>query len=196
MLFEHPRGGEPATYALAALLCLHASRLPARLDDSGNLRSLLDQDRSRWDFPLAAEGLRLLALAAEGAEATEYHIEAAIAAVHSRARRVEDTEWKTIVSLYDALLSIRPSPIVALNRAVAIAQSEGPERGLEEIDSIDGRERLSSYPFYFAAIGELELRLGRLEPAKERFRSALALARNPTERRFLKQRVSACGGTP
>jgi RNA polymerase sigma factor (sigma-70 family) len=195
VLLDHPVGGSPATYALAALMCLHAARLPARVDDSGNLRSLLDQDRSRWDRPLAAEGLRLLELAAEGPEASEYHIEAAIAAVHARARRAEDTDWKTIVSLYDALMAIRPSPIVALNRAIAVAQREGPERGLEEIDAIAEHERLASYPFYPAAIGELELRLGRREIARERFRSALALARNPDERRFLESRVSACEGT-
>jgi RNA polymerase sigma-70 factor (ECF subfamily) len=193
VLLDHPLGRTPANHALAALMRLHASRLPARVDDSGNLRSLLDQDRSKWDRSLAAEGLRLLELAAEGREASEYHIEAAIAAVHARASRAQDTDWKTIVSLYDTLMTIRSSPIVALNRAIAIAQSEGPERGLEEIGSIDGRERLASYPFYPAAIGELELRLGRRESARERFRSALALARNPDERRFLEGRVGACG---
>jgi RNA polymerase sigma-70 factor (ECF subfamily) len=195
VLLDHPVGGAPATYALAALMCLHAARLPARVDDSGNLRSLFDQDRSRWDRPLAAEGLRLLELAAEGSEASEYHIEAAIAAVHARSRRAEDTDWKTIVSLYDALMAIRPSPIVALNRAIAVAQREGPERGLEEIEAIAGRDRLVHYPFYPAAIGELELRLGRREVARERFRSALALARNSDERRFLEQRVNACDAT-
>jgi len=192
VLLDHPAGRDPATHALAALMCLHAARLPARVDESGNLRSLLDQDRSRWDRPLAAEGLRLLELAAEGPEASEYHIEAAIAAVHARARRAEDTSWKTIVSLYDTLMTIRPSPMVALNRAIAVSQSEGPERGLQEIDSIAGRERLAAYPFYPAAIGELELRLGRRESARENFLSALALARNPDERRFLQRRVSAC----
>ena len=194
VLLDHPLGRTPANHALAALMCLHASRLPARLDDSGNLRSLLDQDRSRWDRPLAAEGLRLLALAAEGSEASEYHIEAAIAAVHARAPRAEATDWKTIVALYDTLMAIRPSPIVALNRAIAVAQSEGPARGLEEIGSIAGRERLATYPFYPAAIGELELRLGRWESAQESFRSALELARNPDERRFLETRIAACRG--
>jgi len=196
VLLAHPGGGTPETYALAALMCLHASRLPARIDDSGNLRSLFDQDRSKWDHGLAAEGLRFLELAAEGPEATAYHLEAAIAAVHVRAPRAEDTDWKTIVLLYDALLAIRPSPIVALNRAIAVAQSEGPRRGLEEIEAIEGRDRLQTYPFYPAAIGELELRLGRRDSARERFRSALALARNPDERRFLESRVSACGDLP
>ncbi len=89
-------------------------------------------------------------------------------------------------------MTIRPSPIVALNRAIAIAQNEGPERGLEEIGSITGRDRLAAYPFYSAALGELEFRRGRHETAREHFQAALALARNPMERRFLDQRVSAC----
>jgi RNA polymerase sigma-70 factor (ECF subfamily) len=91
-------------------------------------------------------------------------------------------------------MTIRPSPIVALNRAIAVAQNEGPGRGLEEIGAIAGSDRLAGYPFYCAALGELELRSGRRAIAREHFRAALALARNPMERRFLDQRVSACGG--
>ena len=192
VLLKNPKGRAPATYALAALMHLDAARLPARLDSSGNLRSLFEQDRSIWDRELAAEGLKLLELSAAGAEASEYHLEAAIAAVHARAFRAEDTDWKTIVSLYDMLMTIRPSPIVALNRAIAVAQAEGPERGLEEIGSIAGREKLATYPFYPAAVGELEFRRGMPEAARERFQAALALARNPAERRFLEQRVRAC----
>ncbi|HEV2199706.1 MAG TPA: sigma-70 family RNA polymerase sigma factor [Bryobacteraceae bacterium] len=190
MLLQHPLGTTPATYALAALMCLGAARLPGRMDASGNLSSLFDQDRSRWDQELVVEGLKLLDLSATGSEITEYHVEAAIASVHARALRVEDTDWKTIVTLYDKLMTIHPSPVVALNRAIAVAQSEGPERGLEEIGSIAGRDRLAAYPFYPAALGELEFRRGRLETAREHFRAALALARNPAERRFLEQRVT------
>jgi RNA polymerase sigma-70 factor (ECF subfamily) len=105
---------------------------------------------------------------------------------------VEDTDWATIVALYDTLMTIRPSPVVALNRAIAVAQHEGPERGLAEIRAIEDRSRLSAYPFYAAALGELELRRGRHEAAREHFRAALALARSPMECRFLEQRVSAC----
>ena len=135
LLLEHPLGATPVTYALTALMCLDAARLPARVDASGNLISLIDQDRSQWDQELIAEGQRLLALSAAGFELTQYHLEAAIAAVHASARRTEDTDWEAVVSLYDRLMMIRPSPIVALNRAIAIAQNEGPERGLEEIRS-------------------------------------------------------------
>ena len=192
MLFDHPLAAVPATYALSAMMCLHAARLPARLDASGNLSALADQDRSKWDPTLIAEGRRLLDLSATGDELTEYHIEAAIAAVHASAPRVEETDWAQIVALYDTLMKLRPSPVVALNRAIAIAHREGPERGLEEIRAIANVERLSSYPFYFAALGELELRSGHREIARTHFREALAHARNSMERRFLEQRVIAC----
>lgn len=192
MLLEHPLGITPATYALAALMCFDAARLPARVDASGNLNSLFEQNRSQWDQQLVVEGLKLLELSATGFELTEYHIEAAIASIHTRALRAEDTDWAHIVSLYDTLMTIRPSPIVALNRAIAIGQNEGPERGLEEIRSISDSDRLAAYPFYSAALGEFELRLGRHETAREHFQTALALARSPMERRFLDQRASAC----
>src|SRR5882724_1022917 len=119
MLLEHPLGATPPTFALAALMCLHAARLPARVDDSGDLSSLFDQDRSLWDQELVGEGLQLLDLSATGPVLTEYHVEAAIASIHARAVHAEDTDWPTIVSLYDTLMTIRPSPIVALNRAIA-----------------------------------------------------------------------------
>jgi predicted RNA polymerase sigma factor len=192
LLLGHPLGTTPTTHALAALMCLDAARLPARVDASGNLISLLDQDRSQWDQELITEGLRFLELSATGSELTQYHVEAAIASIHACSRCMEDTDWKAVVSLYNTLMTIRPSPIVALNRAIAIAQSEGPERGLEEIRSITDCDRLAAYPFYSAAVGELELRRGRYETAREHFRAALALARNPMERRFLDRRLGAC----
>jgi RNA polymerase sigma factor (sigma-70 family) len=193
VLLQHPLGETPTTYALSALLCLSTARLPARVDESGNLSSLFEQDRSRWDRELLAEGLKLLELSAAGTELTEYHIEAAIASVHATARRAEDTDWANIVTLYDSLMTIRPSPIVALNRAIAVAQRDGPERGLEEIGAIEDRDRLSAYPFYSAALGEFEFRRGEFGAARRHFVAALALARNPAERRFLEQRVKVCG---
>jgi RNA polymerase sigma-70 factor (ECF subfamily) len=192
VLLEHPQGATSATHALAALMCLNASRLPARVDATGKLSSLLDQDRSRWDQELVAEGVKLLELSATGCELTVYHVEAAIASIHARALRAEDTDWQTIVSLYDTLMMIGPSPIVALNRAIAIAQQEGPERGLEEIGAIANSERLGSYPFYHAALGEFELRTRRKAIARDHFRTALSLARNPMERQFYEQRMAAC----
>jgi RNA polymerase sigma-70 factor (ECF subfamily) len=192
VLLDHPLGAVPATYALSALMRLNAARLPARLDASGDLLALADQDRSLWDRSLIAEGLRLLDLAATGSDLTEYHIEAAIASVHSTARGPEDTDWTMIVSLYDTLMRLRPSPIVALNRAIAIAQRDGPESGLEAIRAIENADRLDGYPFYAATLGELEFRSGRYSSAREHFRAALARARNPIERRFLAKRIRAC----
>ena len=192
LLFEHPLAATPVSYALSAMMCLHAARLPARLDASGNLSALADQDRSLWDSELIAEGLQLLELSATGAELSEYHVEAGIAALHATAARVEETDWRRIVSLYGTLMQLRPSPVVALNRAIAIAQLEGPERGLEEIRAIADVERLSGYPFYFAALGELELRCGKREIARGHFCAARKLARNEMERRFLERRADAC----
>ena len=192
LLLEHPLGATPATDALTALMCLNAARLPARSDSAGDLLALFDQDRSKWDRGLVAEGEQLLQRSARGPELTPYHVEAAIAWVHANAGRAEDTDWSQIVTLYDMLMAIRPSPIVALNRAIALAQQEGPESGLRAIDAIEERERLVRYPFFPAALGELELRAGRQASARQHFREAARLARNPAERRFLQQREIAC----
>ena len=192
LLREHPRGATPATYALAALMCLDAARLPGRRDPAGNLCALFDQDRSQWDASLISAGEKLLELSASGSELTEYHVEAAIAWTHASARRAEETDWAAIVALYDRLLALRPSPVVALNRAIAIAQREGPARGLEEIHAIAGSGRLAKYPFYHAALGEFERQNGNPKTARSHLRTALALARNPTERRFLAKRLNAC----
>jgi predicted RNA polymerase sigma factor len=192
VLLEHPLGRSPATYAMAALMSLHAARLPGRLDSLGHLVALVDQDRSKWDPELIGEGLAFLSASGNGADLTEYHLEAAIAAVHARASGIEDTNWRTIVSLYDALMTLRPTPVLALNRAIAVGLSEGPDRGLKEIGAIVDHERLVAYPFYHAALGDFELRSGRNEIAGEHFRKALTVARNAVEREFLDRRVNAC----
>ena len=192
ILLGHPLAATPTTHALAALMHLHAARLPGRVDPDGNLSSFFEQDRSKWDAQLIAEGQRLLNLAATGQALSEYHVEAGIAAIHATAPSAENTDWRTIVSFYDMLMTIRPSPVVALNRAIAIAELEGPERGLQELRAIEGRDRLLSYPFYSAALGELELRRGRRRVGRDHFKAALLLARSPMERQFLERRVSAC----
>jgi len=194
ILLDHSFGKVPTTYALSALMHLNAARLPARVDESGNLNSLFDQDRSKWDQELMVRGLTLLDLSATGSKITEYHLEAAIASIHTQAARVEETDWEAIVSLYDKLIGIRQSPIVALNRAIAVAQLKGAERGLEEIRAIPDGQRLAHYPFYYAALGEFELRIGRQENARQQFERALDLARNSMERRFLRQKINACAG--
>ncbi len=192
LLIDHPRGRTPATYALAALMSFNAARLPTRIDASGDLVPLYDQDRSRWDRGLIDEGLRLLTLAAVGSDVTSYHLEAAVAAAHARAATPRDTDWTQIVWLYDMLMAIRPGPVIALNRAIAVAQKDGPERGLDAIRAIDDVDRLSTYPFLPAALGELELRRGDRPAAARHFRAALALARSPVERRHYQRRINAC----
>jgi RNA polymerase sigma factor (sigma-70 family) len=192
LLQEHALGSTPATDALAALMHLNAARLPARSDSAGDLLALFDQDRSKWDRILVAEGEHLLHRSARGPELTAYHVEAAIAWVHASAARAEDTDWSQIVALYDMLMAIRPSPVVALNRAIALAQQEGPESGIRAIEAIEHRERLARYPFFPAALGELEFRAGRWASARRHFREALRVARNRPERRFLQQREIAC----
>lgn len=192
LLLEHPLGATPATYALLALMVLNEARLPGRLDAGGDLLALADQDRTRWDPSKIAEGLKLLELSATGPQLSSYHIEAAISALHATAPSTAGTDWCSIVSLYDTLLSIAPTPVVELNRAIAIAQAHGPERGLEAVHAIAERERLTGYPFYAATLGELEFRRGHTSRAREHFEAALALTRNSMERRFIDKRIQAC----
>ena len=194
LLHEHPLASTPPTCALLALMCLHAARLPSRVDESGRLSLLPDQDRSQWDRQLIARGQSLLERSAVGSELSEYHVEAAIAWCHASAPAAEATNWAQIVALYDMLMRIRPTPVVALNRAIAIAQHAGPEEGLTAIHAIAGRERLSEYPFYPLALGELEFQCGRCATAHQHFTAALPLARNPTEQRYIEQRIGACIG--
>jgi RNA polymerase sigma factor (sigma-70 family) len=190
-LLENSLVATPATFALCALMCFHAARLRARVDARGDLIPLADQDRSLWDKRLIAKGNGLLDRSAIGPQLTEYHIEAAIASLHSTAARADETDWPRLVWLYDTLLAIRPSPVIALNRAIAVAYAKGPERGLEAIAAIPEHERLASYPFFPAALAELELRAGKIDEAREHFQAAAALARNSMERRFLELRVEA-----
>jgi predicted RNA polymerase sigma factor len=192
LLREHPLAATPATTALAALMSLSAARLPARLDPAGDLSALGDQDRTRWDPRLVADGLALFEASAAGSQLTAYHVEAAIAAVHAGAPSTAATDWAQVVALYDRLMAIAPSPVVALNRAVAIGQRDGAAAGLAALHAIADRERLSRYPFYPAALGELELARGDRDAARAHFEAALALARNAAERRFLAKRIATC----
>jgi len=190
LLLEHPLGAIASSYALSALMCLNKARLPARLDSAGKLNSLFDQDRSLWDQQLVEEGLQLLDLSAKGSELSEYHVEAAIAAVHATAPSIGETNWAEIVSLYDTLLTIRPTPIVALNRAIAIGQRDGPKHGIAALNAIADAARLAKYPFYHAAFAEFNLQSGQAESAREHFEQALKFARNQMERQFFERRVA------
>jgi RNA polymerase sigma factor (sigma-70 family) len=192
LLIEFPPAASPETHALAALMCLHAARLPARADAAGDLNPLFEQERARWDAQLIEQGLAWLDRSAAGPLISAYHIEAAIAAAHATARSIDETNWDQIVGLYDRLMHIDPSPVVALNRAIAIGQRDGADRGLEALRAIGDADRLARYPFYQAAMGELEFRRGNLSTANRHFVSAAALARSGSERRFLEKRAREC----
>jgi len=189
LLAAHEATARPQTFALLALMCLHGARLPGRLDTAGVPIPLEEQDRALWDRALAREGAAWLARA--GAEPpTALLLEAAIAAEHCFAPSFAETDWRAIVTLYDALLAQRSSPVVALNRAIALAQIEGPERGLAELRAIEGRERLARYPFYSAALGELHRRAGHREDAAEEFRRAVRLARSSAEKHYFRRKLA------
>jgi RNA polymerase sigma factor (sigma-70 family) len=192
LLAGAPGIATPATHALLALMCLVAARLPGRLDANGDLVPLRDQDRAKWDQALVRLGIAELNTSATGEEISPFHLEAAIAYEHTVAPTHAETNWLRIVSLYDALRAVRPSPVVALSRAIAVGELEGPLRALEELAKITDRERFDRSPFYAAAVGEEQLRAGKLEGARESFKTALALARSPAERRYLELRLAKC----
>jgi RNA polymerase sigma-70 factor, ECF subfamily len=181
---------EPEALGLLALMTLHDARRAARFDPDGDLVLLADQDRGRWDQARIEAGLALLDRARRRGVAGPYLLQAAIAAEHARAPRAEDTDWARIVSLYDALHMIDSSPVVELNRAVAVAMADGPELGLAELERIEGLDR---YHLLHSSRGELLRRLGRPAEASASFGRALELATNPAERRLLERRLGECG---
>ncbi len=175
--------------ALLALMLLHDSRREARLDANGNLATLEDQDRGRWNREQISEALPLVAEAFAG-DAGPFAIQAAIAAVHCRASSAEETNWREIVSLYDLLARVQPSPIVSLNRAVAVAMVDGPEAALEIIEAIAADGKLDDYHLLHAARADLLRRLQSYDKAEQSYVRALELVTNDSERRFLKRRLA------
>ena len=192
LLVEHPAGDRPPAHALLALMLLNAARLETRSDEEGNLLRLEEQDRSRWDAELIARGLSHLSRSASGDELSEYHLQAGIAACHGAAPDYAATDWRQILALYDRLMAMDGSPIVALNRAIAVAKVRGPGAGLEALQAIRKREMLESYHLLFAVEGDFQAELGRKAEAAESFRQALALAHTESERAFLERRLRAC----
>jgi RNA polymerase sigma factor (sigma-70 family) len=180
---------EPEVLGLLALMQLQASRAATRADADGNLILLADQDRARWDRARIAEGLACLARA--GAAAGPYQLQAAIAACHARAPSWESTDWPGIVEIYDALSEIAPSPVVALNRAVAVGLARGPEAGLAALDAIESAA-LRDYHLLPSARADFLRRLGRLTEAAREYRRALGLTDNAREQRFLASRLADC----
>ncbi len=182
--------GDAETAGLLALMLLHDARRETRLDAEGEIVLLEDQDRSRWARAQIEEGLGLVEMALRGRPAGPYAVQAAIAATHARARRAADTDWREIAALYAHLLTLRPSPVIALNRAVAVAMAFGPEQGLTLIDAIEARGELSDYYLLPAARADLLRRMARWSEAAEAYRAALALVKGNPERRFLERRLA------
>jgi RNA polymerase sigma-70 factor, ECF subfamily len=185
---------EPEVYGLVALMEIHAARLPARSDDAGEPIPLLEQDRGRWDQLLLRRGFIALLRAGETARPVgRYVLQAAIAACHGRARSADATDWGQIVALYDLLSLVAPSPVVELNRAVAVAMSAGPSRGLEVVDGLAGEAALEEYHLLPSVRADLLLRLGRVAEARAEFERAASMTRNERERASLLRRAEACG---
>ena len=181
----------PTVHALLALLLLSAARMPARLDEAGDLVPLDRQDRTRWDPARLGEGFARLAAAATGTTLTAYHLEAMIAACHAMATGYAATDWTRIVELYDQLLAILPSPVVALQRAIAIGRAKGPRAGLHALGQVAGDERLDDDPVVEAASAELKAQLGDRSGARAAYQRALELATEDAERRFLERKLAA-----
>jgi RNA polymerase sigma factor (sigma-70 family) len=185
ILVTHPVGRTPRSHALLALMLLTAARFPSRLDEHGALLRLDDQDRRKWNHDLIHRGLMELVAAADGTEVSEYHLQAGIAAIHCTAPDYASTDWARILTHYDELNRIKPSPVVALNRAVAVANLHGPQAGLDAIAKIPDRERLETHYLLHAVAGELHWRLKNHRAAAESYRSALRLAQVGPEQNYL-----------
>jgi len=184
---------EAEVHGLVALMEIQSSRFAARQDPSGQPILLLDQDRGRWDRLLIQRGLAALERAeALAAEPGPYALQAALAACHARARTAEETDWARIVSLYDALAAAQPSPVVELNRAVAVGMAQGPAAGLRIVDGLRAEPALRDYPFLPSVRGDLLFKLGRRAEARVEFERAAALSRNTRERALLEARAAAC----
>ena len=184
---------EPEAIGLLALMLLHESRRAARASATGDLILLEEQDRSLWDRDMIAEGTALVERALATRRMGPYTLQAAISAVHAEATRADATDWAQIVGLYDALARVEPSPVVELNRAVAVAMRDGPEAGLSLIDEILARGDLADYRLAHAARADLCRRLGRTAEARTSYERALALTRQEPERRFLERRLAQLG---
>ncbi len=182
---------EPEALGLLALMLLQDSRREARVSSEGELVLLEDQDRAVWDREQIEEGMSVLQRAVDLARPGPYQLQAAIAAVHADAAAAADTDWARIVRVYDALLVLQPSPVVELNRAVAVAMAEGPAIGLELVDRLE--RRLDDYHLYHAARADLLRRLGRREEAVAAYTRALDLTSNEIERGFLRRRLVELG---
>ena len=181
---------EPENIGLLALMLLHDSRRDARVNAQGELMTLEEQDRSLWKRDQIAEGLRLVERALQSGRIGPYQLQAAIGALHAQAEKAHDTDWSQIAALYERLLALQPSPIVALNHAVAIALGEDLEKGLAKIDALGSSGELDSYHLYHAARADILRRLNRPREAAAAYTRALSLTANAVERRYLRRRLA------
>jgi len=191
-LVEHPTGNQPRAHALLALMLLNAARSPARLDANGNILRLREQDRSAWDKAKMARGLFQLSQSACGVNVTEYHLQAGISACHCAAPNYEATDWERILSMYDSLIELDDSPIIALNRAVAVAHVHGPAEGIKAVQASRKRQSLAGYYLLYAALAEFEMQLKDFPNAAEHWREAIKNTELATEKSFLSERLREC----
>ena len=189
LLTENPKTNYPYVNALLALMCFHASRFSTRLDDKGLIVLLKDQDRTLWNKYLIEKGNNYLAHAAKGEVVHEFHFEAAIASAHANAESYEDTNWQMILGLYDALISRTQSPIAILNRCLVLGEVEGYDNAIKELEKIKG---LSENCHYNTSLGEMHLKVGHKEKAKEYFGKALVLTSSNAEVELIRRKISKC----
>jgi RNA polymerase sigma-70 factor (ECF subfamily) len=193
MLCAHPRCSTPTTSALMALMLFHAARLDARLDERGGVLLLEDQDRGRWDQALIGQAAEYLEQSAEGTVISPFHLEAGIAFHHCTATSYAETNWAAILQLYDALIRIQRSPVYLLNRAIVVAQIEGPEAGIRALDDAGADSTIRRYHWFDATLGDLHRRAGNLERARLHLRSAYEKATSSFDRDLINRRLVQCG---
>jgi RNA polymerase sigma-70 factor (ECF subfamily) len=192
LLCSHPRFRTPATHALMALMLFHGARLEARLDQRGSVLLLEEQDRDKWDRRLIRRAQEFLAQSAEGTVISSFHLEAAIACHHCTARSYADTDWRAILRLYDALLALHRSPVYLLNRAIVVAQIDGPQAGIRVLDEAGQDPALRHYHLFDATLGDFYRRAGDLARARQHLEAARRKTSSPFDRELIDRRLSQC----
>lgn len=189
LLTENPSTNLPHTNALLALMCFHASRFNARLDDKGFIVLLKDQDRTQWNLFLIERGNQYLSIAAQGAAIHDYHIEASIASVHANAKAYEDTNWHLILELYTNLFNRTQNPVVAINKCIALGEAEGYEKAIAELNKI---KTLTEHCYFNTSLGEMHLKAGNKIEARKHFQKALELTSSHAEIELICKKMSSC----
>ncbi len=192
LLCMHSRCRTPSTCALMALMLFHGARLESRLDADGGVLLIEDQDRSKWDRRLIERAEQFLDQSAEGTTVSPYHLEAGIALHHCRAKSFSDTNWLAILRLYDALVRMHPSPIYLLNRAIVVAEIEGPRAGIEALQHVAIDGSMDRYHLFDATLGELYRRAGELAEARRHFEAAKSKTVSPSDRELIDRRLAMC----